>query len=133
MPPETLAPFNGRYLGTVLSRVSSTKFSVLVRDGTEQNVRGDALFAEPKADVIGDLESMLTREIGQQSIQRKILQLTHSLKPDGRRNPGILRDQLRSALKTVDPTQRGEVRITMAPNCSGTMWLNCEATGAERV
>jgi hypothetical protein len=131
--PEALAPFDTRYLGTILRRTSSTEFAVLVRDGSEQIIRGDALFPEPRADVISDLESMLTREIGQQSIQRRILQLSHSLKSDGRRNPGILRDQLRSALKAVDPTGRGEIKIIMRPNCSGTMWLNCYATGAERI
>jgi hypothetical protein len=131
--PEAIAPFNGRYLGTVLSRVNANEFAVLIRDGSEQNVRGDVLFAESKPDVIADLESILTREVGQQSIQRRILQLSHSLKADGRRNPGILRDKLHSALKLVDPSGRGDVKIPMAPNCSGVMWLNCDATVAERV
>jgi hypothetical protein len=130
--PEALAPFNQHYLGTVLARKGKDCFSVLIRDRTEQDVRADALFLEARADVISALEPVITKASGQQSIQRRILQLSHSLRTDGRRNPGILRDQLRSALKIVDPSGLGEVVFPLLPNCSGRMWLNCYATGVRR-
>jgi hypothetical protein len=81
---------------------------------------------------ISALEPIVTKASGQQSIQRRILQLSHSLREDGRRNPGILRDQLQSALKIVDPAGRGEVVFRLLPNCSGKMWLNCYASGVRR-
>ena len=127
--PEALAPFNQHYLGVVLARSGKDRFSVLIRDRTEQKVRADALFLEPRADVISALEPVVTKASGQQSIQRRILQLSHSLREDGRRNPAILRDQLQSALKVVDSAGRGEVVFRLLPNCSGKMWLNCYASG----
>jgi hypothetical protein len=130
--PEALAPFNQHYLGIVLARNGKDRFLVLIRDRTEQKVRADALFLEPRTDVISALEPIVTKASGQQSIQRRILQLSHSLRKDGRRNPGILRDQLQSALKIVDPAGRGEVVFHLLPNCCGKMWLNCYASGARR-
>ena len=130
--PEALAPFNQHYLGTLLERKGKDRFSVLVRDRTEQDVRADALFLEARTDVISGLEPVVTKTSGQQSIQRRILQLSHSLRADGRRNPGILRDQLQSALKVVDPSGRGEVVFRLLPNCLGKMWLNSYATGVRR-
>jgi len=127
--PGAIAPFDRHYLGTVLGQSQRGDFTILVRDGTKQDVRPDALFLEARTDVISAIEPIVTRESGQQSIQRRILQLSHSLKSDGRRNPGILRDQLQSALKLVDPSGRGEVAISLRPNCTGKMWLNCYATG----
>ena len=127
--PQTIAPFNQRYLGTILGQSRKGNFGILVRDRTQQDVRPDALFLEARTDVISALEPLVTKASGQQSIQRRILQLSHSLRPDGRRNPGILRDQLRSALKTIDPFGRGEVAIALLPNCAGKMWLNCYGTG----
>jgi len=130
--PEALAPFNQHYLGTILARKGKDRFSVLIRDRTQQDVRADALFLEARTDLIGALEPIVTKASGQQSIQRRILQLSHSLRTDGRRNPGILSDQLRSALKIVDPLGRGEVVFHLLPNCSGKMWLNTYATGVRR-
>jgi hypothetical protein len=127
--PQTIAPFNQRYLGTILGQSGKDAFSVLVRNRTQQDVRADTLFLEARTDVISALEPIVTKASGQQSIQRRILQLSHALRPDGRRNPGILRDQLHSALKAIDPSGRGEVAIALSPNCAGTMWLNCYATG----
>ena len=130
--PQTIAPFNEHYLGTILSHNQNGTFTVLVRDRTQQEIRADALVLEARTDVISSLEPVLSKTSGQQSIQRRILQLSHSLRPDGRRNPGILRDQLRSALKAVDPSTRGEVPVVLLPNCGGKMWLNCYATGVRQ-
>jgi len=127
--PQTIAPFNQRYLGTILGPSRNGNFRILIRDRTQQDIRPDALFLEARTDVISGLEPIVTKASGQQSIQRRILQLSHSLRPDGRRNPGILRDQLSSALKTIDPNDRREVAIALLPNCVGKMWLNCYATG----
>jgi len=127
--PDNLIPFNGHYLGTILGPASKDRFTVLVRDRTEQALPADALFLEARTEVIAALEPLAAQTSGQQTIQRKILQLTHSLKADGRRNAGILRDQLHSALKVIDPASRGEVTVTLRPNCDGKLWVNCFATG----
>jgi hypothetical protein len=127
--PDNLIPFNGHYLGTILSPASNNRFTVLVRDRTEQTVPADALFLEARTEVIAALEPLAAQTSGQQTIQRRILQLTHSLKSDGRRNPGILRDQLHSALRVIDPASRGEVTVNLQPNCEGKLWVNCFATG----
>jgi hypothetical protein len=130
--PEGIAPFNDRYLGTIISKPAANSFRVLVRDRSQFDVDGTALFLEARPDVIGEVEQLVSRDRGQQSIQRRILQLSHSLKPDGRRNTGILRDQLRSALKTLDPSEKGQVSIQLLPNCDGKMWIDCYATGVQR-
>ena len=131
--PEAIAPFNGRYFGTIISKQNATTFRVLVRDRTQCDLPGVALFLEARADVIGEVAQLVSRERGQQSIQKRILQLSHSLKKDGRRNTGILRDQLRSALKTLDPSEKGQVSIQLVPNCEGKMWIDCYATGVQRI
>ena len=130
--PEAIAPFNERYLGTIISKQNATTFRVLVRDRSQIDVIGAALFLEARPDVIGEVEQLVSRERGQQSIQKRVLQLSHSLKADGRRNTGILRDQLRSALKTLDPSDKGQVSVQLVPNCEGKMWIDCYATGVQR-
>jgi hypothetical protein len=130
--PEELAPFDQRYAGTIISRENLQAFQVLLRDRTVYEVSAEALFLEARTDVLNEMERIVTRTSGQPSIQRRILQLSHSLKSDGRRNPGILRDQLRSALSVLDPSDRGQMNIPLLPNCSGQLWVNCYATGAQR-
>lgn len=130
--PEAIAPFNERYLGTVIEKLSGQSYRVSLRDQTQQEIDGRALFLEARTEVLAEMEQVLSRESGQVSIQRRILQLTHSLKPDGRRNPGILRDQLASALKVLDPSDRGQVSIPLLPNGAGEVWINCYATGVQR-
>ena len=130
--PEAIASFNGHYLGTIISKQNATTFCVLVRGRSQCDVPGSALFLEARPDVIGEVEQLVSLERGQQSIQRRILQLSHSLKKDGRRNTAILRDQLRSALKTLDPTDKGQVSVELVPNCEGKMWIDCYATGVQR-
>jgi hypothetical protein len=129
--PEALVPFDQHYVGTIVARDNPNAFQVLLRDRTVQQVTGEALFLEARTDVLNEMERIVTRASGQPSIQRRILQLTHSLKPDGRRNSGILRDQLRSALSVLDPADRGQVSIPLLPNCRGKLWVNCYATGAQ--
>lgn len=130
--PEPLRPYNNHYLGTIVERHGPTVFQVAVRDHSLHEVTADALYLEPRAEVWAELESAAAKETGQLSIQRRILQLSHSLRPDGRRNPGILRDQLVSALRLIDPSDRGQVGIPLVPNCEGKMWINCYATGAQK-
>jgi hypothetical protein len=130
--PESIAPFNQRYLGTIIEKADAQNYRVSLRDQTQQDVDGRALYLEARADVLAEMEQVASRESGQASIQRRILQLTHSLKPDGRRNPGILRDQLASALKVLDPSDRGQVSIPLRPNAEGELWVNCYATGVQR-
>jgi hypothetical protein len=130
--PKSIGPFNERYLGTIISRLNAETFRVLVRDRSQVDVPGSVLFLEARPDVIGEVEQLVSRERGQQSIQRRILQLSHSLKSDGRRNTAILRDQLRSALKTLDPSEKGQVSVRLLPNCEGKMWIDCYATGVQR-
>jgi hypothetical protein len=130
--PDAIAPFNERYLGTIIARQNATTFRVLVRDRSQIDVPGAALFLEARPDVIGEVEQLVSRERGQQSIQKRILQLSHSLKNDGRRNNAILRDQLRSALKTLDPSDKGQVSVQLVPNCEGKMWIDCYATSVQR-
>jgi len=130
--PEPIAPFNKRYLGTIISKQDANTFRVLVRGRSQFDVPGTALFLEARPDVIGEVEQLVSRERGEQSIQKRILQLSHSLKKDGRRNTAILRDQLQSALKTLDPSDKGQVSIQLVPNCDGKMWIDCYATGVQR-
>jgi hypothetical protein len=130
--PEAIAPFNERYLGTIIAKQNATTFRVLIRDRSQIDVPGAALFLEARPDVIGEVEQLVSQERGQQSIQKRVLQLSHSLKTDGRRNTAILRDQLRSALKTLDPSDKGQVSVQLAPNCEGKMWIDCYATGVQR-
>lgn len=130
--PKDIAPFDHRYLGTIIETADNGCYRVSVRDQSQQVVDGRALFLEPKPDVLAEMEQVLARESGQVSIQRRILQLSHSLKPDGRRNPGILRDQLASALRVLDPSDRGQVNIPLSPNANGKMWISCYATGVQR-
>lgn len=129
--PEPLAPFAGRYLGTIVEPTEAG-YRVAVRDQSQQDLDARALYLEPRPEVLAEMEKVLARESGQASIQRRILQLTHSLKPDGRRNPGILRDQLSSALRFLDPSDRGQVSIPLRPNAAGQIWINCYATGVQR-
>ncbi|HOC56887.1 MAG TPA: hypothetical protein PKI20_14815 [Verrucomicrobiota bacterium] len=130
--PKEIAPFDHHYLGTIIESADNGCYRVSVRDQSQQVVDGRALFLEPKTDVLAEMEQVLTRETGHVSIQRRILQLSHSLKPDGRRNPGILRDQLASALRVLDPSDRGQVSIPLIPNAEGKMWISCYATGVQR-
>jgi hypothetical protein len=130
--PTELAPFDNRYLGTIVENAENGKYLVSVRDETQQVVDGRALLLEPRTDVIREMEQVLSGQSGHTSIQRRILQLSHSLKPDGRRNPGILRDQLAAALRVLDPANRGQVSIPLNPNAEGKMWINCFATGVQR-
>jgi hypothetical protein len=130
--PEGLTPFDQRYIGTIVSRDNPQVFKVLVRDRTVQEVNADALFLEARVDVLNEMERIIARASGQPSIQRRLLQLSHSLKSDGRRNAGILRDQLHSALSVLDPADRGQVSVPLVPNCDGNLWVNCYATGAQR-
>jgi hypothetical protein len=129
--PESLSPFNGRYLGTIIEKKDS-RYRIAVRDQTQQEIDGGALFLEARTEVLTEMEQVISRESGQTSIQRRVLQLTHSLKSDGRRNPGILRDQLASALRVLDPSDRGQVSIPLRPNATGEIWINCFATGVQR-
>jgi hypothetical protein len=130
--PDAIAPFNDRYLGTIIAKPKADTFRVLLRDHSQSDVPGSVLFLEARSDVIGEIEHLVSRERGQQTIQKRILQLSHSLKGDGRRNTAILRDQLRSALKTLDPSGKGQVSIRLTPNCDGKMWIDCYATGVQR-
>ena len=129
--PEELAPFNGRYLGTITECADAKTFRVSIRDGTIHDIDADALFLEARTDVLSEMENTVAQR-GQPSIQRRILQLSHSLKSDGRRNVGILRDQLQSALRVLDPAGRGQVSVPLFPNCDGKLWINCCATGARK-
>lgn len=130
--PVELAPFDQFYLGTIVKREDASHYRVAVRDESQQVVDGRALYLEARTDVLNELEQVLSQESGQPSVQRRILLLSHSLKPDGRRNSGILRDQLASALRMLDPGERGQVNIPLAPNAEGKMWINCFATGVQR-
>ncbi len=130
--PKQIACYDHHYLGTIIEAAGQGAYRVSVRDQSQQVVDGRALFLEPKTDVLAEMETVLTPASGQVSIQRRILQLSHSLKPDGRRNPGILRDQLASALKVLDLSDRGQVSIPLQPNAEGKMWINCYATGVQR-
>jgi hypothetical protein len=130
--PEALAPFDQRYIGTIVSRENSEVFQVLLRDRIVHEIDAQALFLEARADVLNEMERIVTRASGQPSIQRRILQLSHSLKTDGRRNAGILRDQLRSALSVLDPSDRGHLSFSLLPNTDGKLWVDCYATGATR-
>jgi hypothetical protein len=129
---EAIAPFNGRYLGTIISKQNASTFRVLVRGRSQCDIPGAALFLEARPDVIGEIDQLASRERGEPSIQKRILQLSHSLKKDGRRNTGILRDQLQSALKTLDPSDKGQVSVQLVANCEGKMWIDCYATGVQR-
>jgi hypothetical protein len=111
---------------------ATSGYHIALRDETHQIIDSRALYLEARTDVISEMEQVLSRESGQPTVQRRILQLSHSLKPDGRRNPGILRDQLTSALKMLDPAGRGQASIPLAPNGAGKMWINCFATGVQR-
>jgi hypothetical protein len=130
--PKEIAHYDHHYLGTIIEAAGEGRYRICVRDQSQRVVDGRALFLEPKTDVLAEMEQVLTPASGQTSIQRRILQLSHSLKPDGRRNPGILRDQLASALKVLDPSDRGQVSIPLNPNADGKMWINCYATGVQR-
>ena len=130
--PKEIATFDHHYLGTIIESANGGCYRVSVRDQSQQVVDGRALFLEPKTDVLAEMEQVLTRQSGHVSMQRRILQLSHSLKPDGRRNPGILRDQLASALRVLDPADRGQVSIPLSPNAEGKMWISCFATGVQR-
>lgn len=78
------------YLGTIIGKVDGQRYRVSLRDQTQQEVDGRALFLEARTEVLAEMEQVLSRESGQASIQRRVLRLTHSLKPDGRRNPQSL-------------------------------------------
>jgi hypothetical protein len=129
--PKEIESFNNHYLGTIIESANDGRYMVSVRDQSKQFVDGRALYLETKTDVLVEMEKALTTDT-RISIQRLILQLSHSLKPDGRRNPGILRDQLASALKVLDPSGRGQVGISLNENAKGKMWINCFATGVQR-
>ena len=64
---EAIAPFNDRYLGTIISKPAANSFRVLVRDRSQFNVDGAALFLEARPDVIGEIEQLVSRDRGQQS------------------------------------------------------------------
>jgi hypothetical protein len=130
--PTEIAPFDGRYVGTIIEKSSDDGYRISLRDQSEYVIPGNAIYLETRTDILAEMERILSKSSGQSSIQRKILQLSHSLKSDGRRNAGILRDQLASALKILDPSDRGQVNIPLLPNAEGEMWINCFATGAQK-
>jgi hypothetical protein len=131
--PTEILPFNQRYIGTIIEKRDDSRFLVAVRDLTEKLIDARALVLESRPDVIAGLEKMTGFPRGKTSIQRRILELSHALRADGRRNPAILRDQLKSALKMLDPTGRGQVAIDLAGNCRGRIWIDCRASGAKKM
>jgi hypothetical protein len=131
--PDEILPFDQKYVGTIIERTDGPQFLVAVRDLTDQSIDARALFLDSRPDVISEIEKATGFMQGKSSIQRRILELSHALRADGRRNPAILRDQLKSALKMLDPTGRGQVAIDLKSNCSGKMWIDCRASGATRM
>lgn len=86
-PPEIQA-FQGRFLGRVMSRESSSIAVVRCRDGVDRRVPEAELYPEGSPEVISRFED---RTGGRRSVWRRVQQLGLVFNSAGRRNVSVLR------------------------------------------
>jgi hypothetical protein len=127
---KSVREYAGGYLG-VITGVAKDKVEVLCRDATKRQVSTSALFLEAKPEVIAALSSVSKEQKGNDSVQRRVLILTHSLTQSGRRNIKILQDQLRSSIDFLNPDSRPFITLDFVPFCNGRMRISMAPATAQ--
>jgi hypothetical protein len=121
-----LLRYAGKYLGIVTS-FNGVEAKVRCRDYRERVILGSEIFPEARPDVLNLLDQWSSGEHKNSSLQKRMMILSFSLTPAGRKNVRILQDRLKAAIETINPDARtaliidlqrplaGRMRIEMAP------------------
>ncbi|MBE0545246.1 MAG: hypothetical protein IH623_28240 [Verrucomicrobia bacterium] len=122
-PPAGTEAFRGRYLG-IITELGANDAVVLCRDAQKRQISKTFLTPEAKPDVVAALSSISREQRGSDSIQRRIMTLSHSLTQSGRRNIKILQDKLRSAIDFLSSDNRPFITVDFTPDCVGRMRIS---------
>lgn len=122
LQPEILE-YDGGYLGTILD-IQNGFAEVLCRDSKKRQVATNTLILEARPEVVAAISSVSKEQRGTDSIQRKILTISHSLTQSGRRNVRILQDKLKSAIDCLSPNGRPFINVEFVSPCVGRMQIS---------
>ena len=127
---DALKVYEGRYLG-VVTTLEKDQAEVLCRDGQRRKISKKVLLPEAKAEVVASLAGLSKEQRGTDSIQRRVMALSYSLTPAGRRNVKILQDKLRAAIDFLSPNNRPAVTVDFVPYCAGKMVVSTAPATAQ--